>query len=230
AWFAWSAWFAGPARPARPALDYDFDYYIYEFEYCENPNEKKPNENDYKYLEYCELLMQAKEAGLGYRAEFKDTLYLVPTPIVRIDNQNRFHSFTEPAIRWKKGKELYFMHGVNFDYELWNKIVKQNISALEVLKIGNIEQRYVALKVLGPEKLLQDLKAKRIDGKTKRGNELYQIDEVLETPIKLLKYSCPSTGRVYTKFVPEEFTKADEAQAWSHNMSIFEDNYISNES
>lgn len=40
--------------------------------------------------------------------------------------------------------------------------------------------------------------------------------------VKLLKYECPSTGRVYTKFVPFEFEKADEAQAWSFQIELKE--------
>ena len=65
--FQRSAWSAGSAWSAWSAIDYDFDWYIFEFEYCKNPDASRlPNENDWKYLEYCELLMQAKEAGLGY--------------------------------------------------------------------------------------------------------------------------------------------------------------------
>ena len=106
-----SAWSAGSAWSA---LDYDFDWFVIEHEYCKNRKDnlgKEPNENDYKYLKYSELLMQAKEAGLGYRIEWEDTLYLVPTPLVKIDAQNRFHSEKEPAIRWKDGKEFYYLQG-----------------------------------------------------------------------------------------------------------------------
>ena len=78
-----------------------------EYERRINELEHQINENDKIYLEYCELLMQAKEEGLGYRVEWKDTLYLVPTPLVKIDETNSFHSETEPAIRWKEGKEFY---------------------------------------------------------------------------------------------------------------------------
>src|SRR3990167_6262863 len=81
AWSAWSAGSAGSARSAwsagsaGSALDYDFDWYVFEFEYCKNPTSDKPNENDKKYLDYCELLMKAKECGIGYWAECEDILY-----------------------------------------------------------------------------------------------------------------------------------------------------------
>src|SRR3990167_3319448 len=94
AWFAGSAGSAGSARSAGwTALDEEFYYFVFTYEYCENPNkEHSPNENDRKYLEYSELLLQALEYGLGYRVEWEDTLYLVPTPLVLIDERNRFHS------------------------------------------------------------------------------------------------------------------------------------------
>jgi len=76
------------------ALDYDFDYFVIEHEYCKNRKDNKgddPNENDRKYLKYSELLLQALEYGLGYRVEWEDTLYLIPTPIVRIDQLVRHY-------------------------------------------------------------------------------------------------------------------------------------------
>jgi len=166
--------------------------------------------------------MQAKEYGLGYRIELDDVLYFVPTPIIKIDEKNNFHSLTEPAIRWKKGKEFYYLWGVKFDKELWEKVVSKEISAIDALKIENIEQRYATLKYLGAEKLLKDLNAELID-KSEKGNELYVLKGIIPNKeIKLLKYDCPSTKRIYTKFVPFEMTKADEAQAWSFSLELKE--------
>ena len=218
-----SAESAESAVLARLALDYDFDWYVFEFEYCKNPDDKKlPNENDAKYLAYCELLMQAKEAGLGYCIEWKDTLYLVPTPLVLIDEKNNFHSLEKPAIRWKGGKEFYFLWGVAFEKELWQEVVDKSISALEVTKLQNTEQRYAALKVFGAKKLLTELNAELLD-KSDKGNELYGLEGIIENQtIKMLKYVCPSTGRVYTKFVPFEITKADEGQSWSFGLTLGE--------
>ena len=222
AWLAGSAGSAGSAWLAGSALDYYFDWFIMEFEYCLNPDkEHLPNENDYKYLEYCELLMQAIEAGLGYRVEYEDTLYLVPIPLVLIDSQNRFHSLEKPAIRWKNGAEFYYIHGVNFDKKLWEKVRNNKLEALDILKLQNIEQRYIALQLYGANNLLKELKGELID-KSER-NELYGLNNIIPDKIlKLLKYKCPSTEREYVKFVPYEFEKADEAQAWSFSISLKE--------
>src|SRR3990167_2354799 len=73
-----SAWIAGSALSARSALDYDFDWFVLEYEYIKNPDKEYPfNDNDKKYVEYSKLLMKAMEYGLGYRVEWKDTLCLV---------------------------------------------------------------------------------------------------------------------------------------------------------
>ena len=229
AWFAGSAGLAasvGLAWLAGSALDYDFDCYIFEFEYCQNPNKHNlPNDNDIKYLEYSELLLQAKEYGMGYRVEYQDTLYCVPTPIILLDSENRFHSLEKPAIRWKGGSELYFIHGVSFPKDLWEKIINKKLPAVEILRLPNIEQRYIALKLYGASNLLKELKADLID-KSDR-NELYGLSNIIpDKTIKMLRYFCPTTKREYVKFVPYEFEKADEAQAWSFTLTLREYNNL----
>lgn len=191
AWSALSAWSSGSSRSAgsarsalssrssgssRSALDYDFDYFVMEYEYCKQPDKNggvAPNENDYKYLEYCELLIQALEAGLGYRVEWEDTLYLVPTPVVKIDEENRFHSEAEPAIRWKGGNELYYLWGVNLEKDLWEKVVNKTITPQELMSIDNTEERMVAIKHYGLENLLDKVNAKTIS-KTEKEVTIYR--------------------------------------------------------
>jgi hypothetical protein len=135
AWLAWLEWSSDSMWLAESALDYDFGCYISKFEYCQNPHkDRPPNSNDIKYLEYSELLLQAKEYGMGYRVEYKDTLYCVPTPLVLLDNQKRFHSLEKPAIRWKGGSEFYFIHGVNFPKDLWEKIINKELISIEIKK------------------------------------------------------------------------------------------------
>ena len=143
----------------------------------------------------------------------------LPEYILR-DTNNNLHSLKGSAIKWKDGFELYYINGVNFKKELWDKVVRRELSATEILKLENMEQRYIALKIYGAESLLKELKATLID-KSEKGNELYALDKIIPNKsLRLLKYSCPSTGRVYTKFVPFEFNKADEAQAWSFSIQL----------
>ena len=64
--------------------------------------------------------------------------------------------------------------------------------------------------------------------KSKRGNELYSIKGINpEKSVLYLKYDDVSpTGRIFVKGIPdtddsgEKITSADQAQAWSHHMTL----------
>ena len=231
AWAAWAAgaagstWAAWSARFAGSALDYDFDWFIFGYEYFRNPDkEYLPNENDKIYLEYCELLMQAKEAGLGYRVEWEDTLYLVPTPLVKIDEKNSFHSISEPAIRWKGGQEIYYINGIQFEKELWTKVVNKTLSAKEAMKLENTEQRAIAIKMLGTKKVLDELGSIVLDEQTfGYGTDyLLQLKDFKDSvgdDYKILKGFDPAENDfVYIRVSPECKT-VQEAQTFAYQLT-----------
>ena len=227
-----SASSSSSASSASSALDYDFDWFIFSYEYCLNPDkEYTPNENDKKYLEYCELLMQAKEVGLGYRIEWKDTLYLVPTPVVKIDNQNRLHSINSPAIWWKNGEKIYFISGIKFDKELFEKLTQHKMSFAEILAIQDVDQRNQAMRFVGNEerdKFLEYVKAEIIDSEVKYTLEgkgikyiLYKLPkgEIFNEDTYAMWYQCPSTGLENFSGVPE-FKTVAEAMAWKGSSEL----------
>lgn len=235
---AWSAWSAGSTSSARSAwsagsawswiaLDYDFDWFVVEHEYVKNRQDNpgdEPNENDYKYLEYSELLIQAKEAGAGYWVEWENTLYLSPTPLVLIDSKNRFHSADKPAIRWKGGKELFYLNGVSFDKKLWKQVVNKKLTAKELLAINNIEQRMTALKTYGVESIVEELGAKTVD--IQDGYELFEVRDVFSSTQYALKYTCPSTDRVYFKWVdPQVAQNKDALEAIASTFGLSKEEY-----
>ena len=92
------------------------------------------------------------------------------------------------------------------------------MTAKECLALQNMEQRMIALKYLGVENLLEEVKALLV-GKSERGNELYVIPKesnIFPQDEYFVKYACPSTGRVYIKCVDPEIGKQhdpDLAQA-----------------
>jgi hypothetical protein len=144
-----------------------------------------------------------------------------PEHILR-DTENRMHSIEKSAIRFKDGYEQHYIHGVYFDKDLWERLVGKKMSFKEIASLKNIEQRIIALKLYGPENLLKEVRAELLD-KSERGNELYGIDSLIGgRTLKLLKYSCPSTNRLYVSFVPDEHTKADSAMAWKFSINEFE--------
>ncbi len=228
AWFASSAWSASSASSARfasfasSALDYDFDWYVFAFEYAKNPTDSQPNEHDNQYLQYCELLMQAKENGVGYRIEWEDTLYLVPSPVVRLneDTPPQYSSDQKPAIEWLNGEKFYYLDGVNFSKELWERVISKEMSLSEIMKIEISDQRTVALKY-NPQAIIKE-KAKLIH-KDDRTNELYlvensEINTLTNFPkMYFVKMTCP-TGRIFIEGIPpevaEETLNATDCQAW----------------
>ena len=231
AWSAWSARSAWSASSASSALDYDFDWFTFCYEYLQNPDKAyPPNENDRLYLEYCELLIQANEYGMGYRVEWEDTLHLVPAPLVKIDTQNRFHSDTMPAIRWKDGAAFYYLAGVHFEDALWSKVVSARMTFSEILTIENTEQRLQAMHY-NPNALVSE--NPKLVHKSERGNELYliehsQVNEIYDAPkVWLLGFIDPSkkapNNKMYEEVSPEmaaENPDADFIQASHLGLSL----------
>lgn len=151
---------------------------------------------------------------------FDKAVFICKTPTKVIKEQRgRLHSTTEAAVQWRDGMNNYFIQGVGFDSDLWAKIVKKELSCQEILQLRNIEQRCIAFSMYNPELLLAELNAKLIN-KSKRGNELYGIPNIIpDRTVKYLKYADPSTGRVYVCPVPFEMKKADQAMAWKFQIT-----------
>jgi hypothetical protein len=216
---------------------------VFSYEYVRNPDKDYPvNQNDNLYLSYCDLLFEAMQLGAGYRVEWEDTLYLCPTPLVKIDNQNRFHSESEAAIGWED-KKFYYLNGENFDHDVWKKITDGTITAEEVLKIEDSDQRSIAMGYLGAQEMLTALKAEFVN-KGEKGNELYIVKNFMGT--RQTKYGLlmtdASTPRKFFHFIEwrvrngQDPTKmgykvrenADHATAWmfrdaSNNPMAVED-------
>jgi len=138
----------------------------------------------------------------------------------------RLHSTDEAAIQFSDGYEMYCLWGVRFEKDLWEKVVKNKLTFKEVMGIENMEQRMAALKAMDPEMFLYGVKHELLD-KSERGNELYKVSGVFPQDAYFLKYSCPSTGRVYMSGIDPNFVarnkKADACMAWK--LGILENDY-----
>ena len=202
----------------RASIDYDFDWFVLTYEY--NQSEKDGNKNDKKYLEYCNILLEAKKLGLGYWCDFEDVIYLVPTPIVSIDERNNFHSLKSPAVYWKGGEENYFIRGVKLDKALWKKIVSGKMSAEEVFAIENTEQRRVAYELMDKSKMKKLKNFKIVDEvKDNYGYPMKVVEFELkgfDSPFRYLNCFCSSTGREY--FVETRQETAEKAKAKSFGL------------
>ena len=162
----------------------------------------------------------------AYDAIFLKGLAVVcaPPSLISRDEQNRLSSITGPSIEWRDGYKLWRINGVRFEEELHRKVTSEEMTAKEILGIEVIDQRVVALKLRGAEKLLEELDAKKLHASA-RGNTLYRLDDCFPDFPKayFLHYKCPSTGRVYVDGVDPEVAEstldADSCMAWKHHLT-----------
>ena len=132
--------------------------------------------------------------------------------------ENRFHSKTEPAIRWKGGSKLYFVHGVKVN----EKIIlhPEKLTKRDWVKEENLEVR----------RIIQDRMKERfvteVDGKVIKKNKDPHIGEVIEIdiapdPEKIARYlhvKDYSTDRMYFLRIPPTINDPVEAQRWSYDI------------
>lgn len=104
-----------------------------------------------------------------------------------------------------------------------NKKNKEDKESLTLNKMLSID----------PETLLKKTRATLLSNPTKRGNALYEIKKwkfkTIEKP-RILAYTCPSTLKLYCKFVPNDrITNPDLLQAEKFGLSLDEYYSISKE-
>ncbi len=148
-----------------------------------------------------------------------------PVKILR-DERGRLHSEAGQAIEYPDGWGLYMLHGIKFDAPLYWKIVKKEMTSKEALAIPSTDQRAIALQFIGGERLMQDFNGKII-GKDEYG-ELVELTDLKDSngePYKYLRALNPENGQyVYLRTRPE-FKTAQEAEAWSYDLSRWGLNY-----
>lgn len=182
---------------------------------------------DFSYLDYEDGYLTLSDVPI---------VHVMISPILKFDLTNQFHSTDGPAIEIstdsKKSIKQFYIHGVKLDEKFYKKVIKRELSSQEVLAIENIEVRRVCMQYYGLENLIQQLKPKTLN-KSERGNELIQITikdrSDREQHCKVVKYTCPSTGRIYVSGVPENIQQADEAMAWKFSLTEEEYEELSKE-
>lgn len=93
---------------------------------------------------------------------------------LRFDDRDRLHSLDSAAVEWKDGIKAWFIHGVQFPPQIWERVVNRTIPASEAITLTNVEMRRIAVQRLGVEKVLSDLNATPKD--SWREYKLYQLD------------------------------------------------------
>ena len=207
------------------ALGFVFGFEV--FEYYENnwvlfvnefyPNLKVLQKNKNK----IEAIRKIVEAGNAYIWILNTKLYILPFPEVHLNERKQLHNLNGYALKWLD-KETYWIDGVKFDKDLWEKIVEKKLPAIDILKIKNQEQKIIAFKIYGLDRILAELKPKILDRKGLLINGEILEHQVLEVRQngwrgRFLKYICPSTHEEGLLRVDHKINKTrtvEGARAW----------------
>jgi hypothetical protein len=141
-------------------------------------------------------------------------------------NNRLFHSDIKPAIGWEDGTGFYFLNGVRFEKDLWEKVVSRKMSFKEVVEIQDIDQRTQAMAYCPPREFLEN-RGKLLD-KSKKGNELWLIPQsegLFRIDAYFLYYKCCSTGKEYLSGVDPkvgEKKDSDLAMSWKFSITLME--------
>ena len=83
------------------------------------------------------------------------------------------------AVKWSDGRGLYYLHGIHFEKEVFDKFKNEELSPQEIMNWKNQDQKRAMLMEIDYPTLLKELKAEKIDSSID-GNgyemNLYKID------------------------------------------------------
>ena len=229
---AFASTFASAYASASASASASIDFYFVEF--LESIKENK-NGTYNKFINFQTLLLEAKEAGLGYcfRDVKNKTTNIIKCPTFYFDENKKRHSLTLPAVNLYNDKSEYWLYGVKFKKDLWENITSGKIKACDIMKIKNTDQRAVAIKIIGAEKIFKELKAKVIDEHTYPYGTDYLVElegflDGLKQPYKFIKGFNPEINDyVYVRTHPKCMT-VEEAQSWCYRLELLNLNYQPN--
>src|SRR3990167_5649841 len=98
-----------------------------------------------------------------------NVLFICEKPQVLWDAEGRLHSERHPAIGWKDDTGFYYLHGVRFEKDLWEKVISGKMLFKEIVGIENTEHRLQAMRY-NPSALT--LENPKLIHQSERGNEL----------------------------------------------------------
>ncbi len=150
----------------------------------------------------------------GWWWPFAGAVILTDRPeTIRQDDQNRLHCEDGPAVRYRDGFSVYSWRGTRFPSEwITDKI---SLTAKIALTWKNLEQRRVAIEIIGWDRVLRELKARVIDADA--DPQIGTLLEVnlpdLDAPSRFVRLEC-GTGRTFAVCVPSGIPTAIAGQAW----------------
>ena len=140
------------------------------------------------------------------------------------NEQGRLHSLMGKAIEYPDGWGLYFVHGVKFTEDQFNRSKKAKLK--ELISWEDIDQRAALLRDKPLEKLLDEANAKIIDETDECGGyKLMEMDLGFRSKVRVMSYKGWShfgEGRQkqYVKFVPPNSAKCLDTIASLRGITV----------
>lgn len=162
------------------------------------------------------------KSGAFFVSFWEDEVIVMERPNRCEFNENdRLHSVTGPALAWPDGTELYYLNDIEFDKELWQKVVSGKMPVEDIFAIENAEQRRVAYEVMDKSRI-KELKDFKVLDEIKDDGYGYPMKVVefkvkqFDEPLRYLNCFCPSTGREY--YIETRQDKCELAKAKSFGL------------
>jgi hypothetical protein len=135
---------------------------------------------------------------------------------IKLDENDRLHGETGPAVEYGDGTKIYVWHGVSVPGE-WIEN-KESLDPKTAITWQNVEQRRAACEIIGWAKILEKLKSKVIDeDKNPHIGTLLEVNLPNMGKEKFLKVLC-GTGRTFAIPVPPEMKTAVQANSWTYGF------------
>jgi hypothetical protein len=142
--------------------------------------------------------------------------YITPTRITWYRN-GRKHGLD--ADKW--GSISYYYEGVRIPPHFYTK--PESLSITEVLAHTNTEVRYVGIKIVGMDKVLESNNTKIIHRDKQKNQILFQIKGIFEEPVSYVKVvnstqEPDGTYKDYYLCVPPDMKTCKQAVAWTFRL------------
>lgn len=163
------------------------------------------------------LLIDLFRAGVMELACDREIVIVCPLPSKITMTNGRLHGQEQPAVQWQTGFGVHFLYGVWFPERLYKLTTDETAPYEGILQIVDIDQRMAAMRHRGPEKLLPAIGAELV-ARSERGNELHKVPRekgIFRADAYFLKYTDPSTGRVYVSGVPHKGKARETNPYWN---------------
>jgi len=170
-----------------------------------------------------EILAGAAE-HCGFWWAFRDCLIVTEKPqIISLDEQERLHSLTGPALKYADGWSLYRINGIEVPPMVVLEPEKISIDMIE--EEANVELRRIFIDRYGPQRFMRDCKAHAID--TTKHGVLYRKgieDDESIVMVKVVNATPEPDGsrKEYFLRVPPHITSVEQAIAWTFAMEADE--------